>query len=141
MREPRRFSIYQIEEEGNVFLSPAQIVHVGTPRASRGFSPIPSHAAHGMRGVGQKPPESAVYWRLAYLDSFSILSCVCSLEGQTQRQGWRSSFRGPPSPAPPSREVPLVTPKGASITASATPFCFCMTQKHLTIERIRHSRS
>jgi len=29
----------------------------------------------------------------------------------------------------------------ASIMASATPFCFCTTQKHLTVERTRRSRA
>jgi hypothetical protein len=28
----------------------------------------------------------------------------------------------------------------ASIMASATPFCFCTTQKHLTVKRLRSSR-
>jgi hypothetical protein len=36
----------------------------------------------------------------------------------------------------------LISNKGilVSIMASATSFCFCMTQKHLTIERTRPSR-
>jgi hypothetical protein len=29
----------------------------------------------------------------------------------------------------------------ALITAPATPFCFCAMQKHLTVERIRGSRT
>jgi hypothetical protein len=29
----------------------------------------------------------------------------------------------------------------ASIMASATPFCFCTTQKHLTVKRARSSRA
>jgi hypothetical protein len=33
-----------------------------------------------------------------------------------------------------------IVPK-ASIMASATPFCFCTTQKHLTIKRARSSRT
>jgi len=35
----------------------------------------------------------------------------------------------------------LVAENRALITASATPFCFCAMQKHLTIERIRRSRT
>jgi hypothetical protein len=34
LRGPRHFSIYQMEEEGNVFISPAQSVHVGTHHGS-----------------------------------------------------------------------------------------------------------
>jgi Rhodopirellula transposase DDE domain len=30
---------------------------------------------------------------------------------------------------------------GASIMTSATPFCFCTTQKHLTVKRARSSRA
>ena len=30
---------------------------------------------------------------------------------------------------------------GASIMASATPFCFCTTQKHLTVKRARSSKA
>src|SRR5437762_1682345 len=33
------------------------------------------------------------------------------------------------------------TKKVASITASATPFCFYTTQKHLTVKRARSSRA
>ena len=36
---------------------------------------------------------------------------------------------------------PIVTQDGALITAPATPFCFCAMQKHLTVERIRGSRT
>jgi len=40
--------------------------------------------------------------------------------------------------------LPYVPPdilNAASITASATPFCFCTTQKHLTVKRVRSSRA
>ena len=37
--------------------------------------------------------------------------------------------------------TPVPVGAWASITASATPFCFCTTQKHLTVKRVRSSRA
>src|SRR5712691_10147401 len=38
-----------------------------------------------------------------------------------------------------SKSLFIQTVCAASIMASATPFCFCTTQKHLTVEKTRHS--
>ena len=47
----------------------------------------------------------------------------------------------PPAPKPPTHHRPRTVYTSASIMASATPFCFCMTQKHLTVKRAMNSRA
>ena len=72
-----------------------------------------------------------------------------SREGESHAQkanvvavNYGEPVRGKPKVSSRRGRHPTVSDVGiaASIMASATPFCFCTTQKHLTVKRARSSR-